>query len=630
MLLRAAAMAMTVVLWVTPALSEEWRVVGWGDDDAGQISIPDEIRAPVSVTTSDTHTCVLDASGAVRCFGCLDASRAYGQCDASKIPPGWHMDYGGRRTTEKPLIAVAAAPGDSCGITVDGEVECWGCKPNRQISQCKLPVVPLRARLPSPGRDTLATGEHHTCVIGEDGRLTCFGCDDKAKPECVGPNGAEAVSVALSFHASCALAPDGRVSCWGADATDPPAGLRAVRLAAANFADVACAIDAGGSLACWGKRAGPILCSPTRADNCVPAAAPSGRWVDVAVGGRGTCALSSEGEVACGGCKEAGTGVCTKPSWVRGARSLAVSGSHAVAVVPASAVPSGWRPPAATASAMADLVAKRRRLPPSRAWLEERGDFTNWLGMRFKTIRPGSFVMGGCPPGKPCPAGAADRDAYDNEWPPHPVTLARPFQLGLFEVTIGDFRKFLAATGYAMDKEFDGINAMPDHYPVTWVAWKDARAYVEWLNRSKPADDRGTYRLASEAEWEYAARGGTSTRYWFGDEASGSPEMNCEGCDPSNPDGPLPVGSYPPNPFGLYDMLGNSDEFVADCLHDTYEGAPGDGSEWGEPGCRGTYRVSRGGSWEYPPASVRASWRDYYAPDTLTWENGFRVARQLP
>ena len=130
-----------------------------------------------------------------------------------------------------------------------------------------------------------------------------------------------------------------------------------------------------------------------------------------------------------------------------------------------------------------------------------------------------------------------------------------------------------------------------DDAPVTNISWSDARQYVAWL-----AETTGkAYRLPSEAEWEYAARGGTQTRYWWGDQFQ--PGMvNCKDCSdiPAN-DQPVKVGSLKPNPFGLFDMGGGVDQWVEDCWHKTYQGAPADGSAWVENECPS--RVIRSGSW---------------------------------
>jgi len=121
-----------------------------------------------------------------------------------------------------------------------------------------------------------------------------------------------------------------------------------------------------------------------------------------------------------------------------------------------------------------------------------------------------------------------------------------------------------------------------DDAPVTNVSWTDAKQFVAWL----AAATRKAYRLPSEAEWEYAARGGTQTRYWWGDQFQ-SGMANCKNCnDIAAAEQPIKVGSFKPNPFGLYDMGGGVDQWVEDCWRKNYQGAPADGSAWVEAECR--------------------------------------------
>ena len=186
------------------------------------------------------------------------------------------------------------------------------------------------------------------------------------------------------------------------------------------------------------------------------------------------------------------------------------------------------------------------------------------------SLRGGSFAMG------------SNEDA--SEKPVRQVTV-KPFAMGKFPVSVQEWNACAAA------KACGFTAAGKDDAPVTNVSWSDARQYVAWL-----AETTGkAYRLPSEAEWEYAARGGTQTRYWWGDQFQ--PGMvNCKDCSdiPVN-DQPVKVGSLKPNPFGLFDMGGGVDQWVEDCWHKTYQGAPADGSAWVENECPS--RVIRSGSW---------------------------------
>jgi formylglycine-generating enzyme required for sulfatase activity len=178
----------------------------------------------------------------------------------------------------------------------------------------------------------------------------------------------------------------------------------------------------------------------------------------------------------------------------------------------------------------------------------------------------------------------------------------------------------------------------PPQWPAVCLEWKDAQAYVAWLNatvkaaRPQLAGRAGPYRLPTEAEWEYAARGGTGTARWWGD-ALGIGNANCNGCG-SNADARVltDVDSFAANPFGLFGVLGNAWQWTADCWHPNYSGAPRDGAAWTSGDC--TRHVLRGGSWDNVPVFVRSAARTgapavkgEYDYSSLA---GFRVARTLP
>ncbi|MBV9332195.1 MAG: SUMF1/EgtB/PvdO family nonheme iron enzyme [Alphaproteobacteria bacterium] len=179
---------------------------------------------------------------------------------------------------------------------------------------------------------------------------------------------------------------------------------------------------------------------------------------------------------------------------------------------------------------------------------------------------------------------------------------------------------------------------MPLRWPAVCLDWKDANAYIAWLNRKvreqRPSlrERMGPYRLPSEAEWEYAARAGTNTARWWGD-APGKAEANCNGCGSAFDYRLLSsVDSFTPNPFGLYGMLGNAWQWTADCWHPDYVGAPADGRAWVSADC--SRHVIRGGSWDNVPIFVRSAVRSGAANDGGEFDYstlaGFRVARDLP
>ena len=194
-------------------------------------------------------------------------------------------------------------------------------------------------------------------------------------------------------------------------------------------------------------------------------------------------------------------------------------------------------------------------------------------------VPSGTFLMG---------SPLADEARRQEEGPQHRVTLAYAFAVGKYEVTFDEWYACVEGGGCGSKPGDAGWGF--GRQPAINVSWEEAQAYVAWLAKKtgKP------YRLLSEAEWEYAARGGTATRYPWGDEP-GMNRANFFGSGTSwSGQRSAPVGSFEPNQFGLHDMIGNVFEWVQDCAHRTYDGAPSDGSAWESGDC--TTRVMRGGS----------------------------------
>jgi formylglycine-generating enzyme required for sulfatase activity/uncharacterized caspase-like protein len=216
-------------------------------------------------------------------------------------------------------------------------------------------------------------------------------------------------------------------------------------------------------------------------------------------------------------------------------------------------------------------------------------------------IAGGDFMMG------------SNDDA--SEKPVHPVTVAA-FALGRYPVTIGEWRQCVADKACTYEPTGD------DNLPVYNVSWTDAQQYVTWL--SKLTNQQ--YRLPSEAEWEYAARAKTTTRYWWGDQPPAG-KAACKGCGTdANASQPIKVGSFAANLFGLSDMTGSVSQWVADCWVKNYEGAPRGGAAREVANCR--QYVLRGGSWKNDANYLRTSSRDYYDKGVRYLAHGFRVARQ--
>ena len=177
-----------------------------------------------------------------------------------------------------------------------------------------------------------------------------------------------------------------------------------------------------------------------------------------------------------------------------------------------------------------------------------------------------------------------------------------------------------------LSDDFIEHNSNGDRAPVVEVSRHDAQRFIGWLNKKEGTQ---AYRLPSEADWEYAARAGTTTRYSWGD-AIGCNRANCGGCGSRwNNERPAPVGSFEPNGFGLYDMHGNVWEWVADCWHDSYEGAPTDGSAR-TSGCSSSdSAILRGGSWVNGPRDLRCADRYWVAPSARVDYLGFRHVQDL-
>jgi formylglycine-generating enzyme required for sulfatase activity len=244
-------------------------------------------------------------------------------------------------------------------------------------------------------------------------------------------------------------------------------------------------------------------------------------------------------------------------------------------------------------------------------------------GPQMVVLPAGSFQMGDV---------EGNADGYSKSAVPvHEVTFRKPFAMAKYETTFDEFDRFSKATGR---------EPIADHgwgrgrHPATRISWEDAVAYVQWL--SEQTGKR--YRIPTEAEWEYAARAGTRTAYWWGNQPSHDYANYGNGLPGWFPSGVVsgkdqwlntaPVGQFPANPFGLHDMQGNVWEWVIDCWSESYEGAPSDGSARVGATCQN--RVMRGGSWGYNPKFMRASTRVQVFWGVLSFlYYGLRVVRDI-
>ena len=231
-------------------------------------------------------------------------------------------------------------------------------------------------------------------------------------------------------------------------------------------------------------------------------------------------------------------------------------------------------------------------------------------------VPAGGFMMG---------SPATEQGRYDNEGPQHAVTIAKPFAVSKFDVTFADW-DICVSVGGCQEVSVDGVSADKTGLgtlPVINVSWEEAQQYVAWFSKMT----NQSYRLLTEAEWEYAARAGTTTAYPWGDEI-GTGNANCVGCGGQGDNQKiLPVGSFKPNAFGLYDVVGNVWQWVEDCDHGDYNGAPTDGSAWNSGDCN--LRVVRGGAWNNAPRPLRSAVRFSHSPVSRLRNLGFRIGRTL-
>ena len=295
------------------------------------------------------------------------------------------------------------------------------------------------------------------------------------------------------------------------------------------------------------------------------------------------------------------------------------------------------------AARQAEEAARQAELERKRQEAEEKA---RQLAGELVDIPGGTFRM-----------GDLSGDGNDDEKPVHSVRVPA-FKLGKYEVTVGQFRRFVEASGYRTDAERNAAGnagcrtytgdgwdwtsgrswrnpgfSVGDDHPAVCVSWNDTQAFIAWL----AAQTGKAFRLPSEAEWEYAARAGSTTKYHFGNSESqlcrygnhADSSTNFSGRNKSCSDGvgkrTAVVGRYQPNSYGLYDMHGNVWEWAEDCWNGSYAGAPSDGRAWELGNCY--RRVVRGGSWSDSPRDLRSAGRGWNPRSTRRYTFGFRLAQ---
>lgn len=278
---------------------------------------------------------------------------------------------------------------------------------------------------------------------------------------------------------------------------------------------------------------------------------------------------------------------------------------------PPAAKPSAAPSPSTVDSKPAEPA---RKLPPAASG--PLPTITNSIGMKLALIPAGEFLMG---------SNVLDRGVRSNEAPKHRVRITRPFYLGVYEVTQGQFRLFVEEARYegAVDVWREKFRSENDDHPVTCVSWEDATEFCKWLTTKEGQ----TYRLPTEAEWKYACRAGTRTQYSFGDDDRDMDEYAWS--SRSTLPGTHSVGKKKPNAWGLFDTHGNVEEWCADWYEEKfYENSPQDDPTGP---ALGKARVYRGGGWIGVADWCRAPHRGMgYAPTYRSVSLGFRIARQSP
>ncbi len=284
------------------------------------------------------------------------------------------------------------------------------------------------------------------------------------------------------------------------------------------------------------------------------------------------------------------------------------------------------------AKLQADLAASQAQARPTLAPLASRSPGV-LSGAEEQALKPKDVFREcvNCPAMVVLPAGtftmgspAAEPGRSADEGPRHEVKIAKAFAVGKFDVAKDEFAAFVRETNYDAGANWKNPGfTQTDSDPVVEVSWNDAKAYVAWLSKRTGV----TYRLLSESEWEYSARAGTTTAYFWG-ASVGNNNANCDGCG-SRWDNKQtsPAGSFAANAFGLYDMSGNAWQWVEDCYQDSYGAAPGNESPIISVECG--WRVFRGGSWDGYPRDLRAADRGGVHPASRDGNLGFRVARTL-
>jgi len=262
----------------------------------------------------------------------------------------------------------------------------------------------------------------------------------------------------------------------------------------------------------------------------------------------------------------------------------------------------GWAL-AAWAVALSSACAPQRQAPVPAPAADTPAAVA--ASLQMAQIPAGRFVMGADP-----------KLGFQNGFPAHTVSVPA-FRIDRYDITFDEYDAFARATGRPPPPD-EGWGR--GERPVIHVSWLDAQAFIAWLN----AGTGRHFRLPSDAEWEYAARAGTTTLYWWGDAPDANDANTSANTGRDRWPYTSPVGAFPPNLFGLYDMAGDVWQLVEDCRHSSYDGAPVDGSAWTDGDCDS--RVARGGSWGSISRGVQVAGHAAAGEQFESMDLGFRVA----
>ncbi len=574
----------------TCGLLETGAVQCWGYRGFGLTTPP--TGAFTAVSAGSSHICGLLETGAVQCWGSDDrygestpptgtftaVSAGYehicGLLETGAVQCWGDNLYGQSTPPVGTFVAVSAGDEHTCGLLETGAVQCWG---DNRHGQSTPPTGTFTA---------VDAGGVHTCGLLETGAVQCWG--DNGNGQSTPPTGTF-VAVSAGYRHTCGLLETGAVQCWGfnrnGQSTPPVGTFTAVSAGALHT----CGLLETGAVQCWGDNGNGWSTPPT------------GTFVAVSAGVLHTCGLLETGAVQCWGFNRYGESTPPVGTFV----AVSAGDEHTCGLLETDAV-ACW---GLRVRGVEEDADGRLRVSSTSPLAEEVETGQEWerLGLVMTRVAGGSFIMG-CQSDRDGVYG----DCFNREKPAHRVEVGS-FEIGKYEVTQALWQAVMGGN----PSHFKGCSECP----VEKVSWDDVQAFLQRLN----ALTGNRYRLPTESEWEYAARGG---RQSGGYKYAGGNDVGSVGWYSDNSGGRThPVGRKDANELGLHDMSGSVWEWVQDCLNGSHEGAPGDGRARERGDC--SQRVARGGSWISGPRYLRAAYRIWGTSGLRSGDLGFRIARTL-